>query len=715
MVSDNAQWINNDNNVNLNDNILCVSNDNNVNISTNIIKKKIKKIHNIKKFKNNYKNVMELKNIYEPSDELLIEPKFGDILIDYPTNIEPIQPIIEGLQEGYNSGNGNSNKGDGLNHTDEAEINKTMDKNKNIIIDEYNSIKTSAYNSIPRPIIDFFGYIYLFLYSPSNYYGKTCVDWMDFGELFKDNPYSEYHLNDIEYIDKLLTQIFWYCFMYIPFIIIFLLAILLIWLKKCFRVMDKDDAAAKDENADLNIDRPMIFENISDINIFGNANDTNSINTTKGGKTDINAVSKSVSNMLSNVKKNMPMLGNTDDNHVDNHDETSKNKETDILNGTLPIPWFRYTTILSRIIAFIIIIIPVKFIKIQILYISIIYIIIILLYIYFYYSIANCNNSNTNTVYVFEIMFCIYAILLVFDIFGRPLYGFITTTSEIETTSITYVSFDYINKLVNSIVDYINNKIKGTKVDASSDPEPTNVILTSVGKSLSGSSEIKEAFSMKNKTYKLLSPVWWFYCFCVTIFFYFMSCFSLIFLPIVLFIEIIKISEIGIMKTIKLYGLYLIQLFNILSFNIIPSLLTFYNQKTIVNDYFNFDEFLKEFVIDEQGHDIANTNIHKNPDNVIYNKYKHFMIISFIPFTLLISAIVLFISYFPQLSNKTPHSQLIIFILYGYISFTSTVAIFRNLNIAFKFFKKTSEIPVDNPIPKQNTDNTGQSVEQNQL
>jgi hypothetical protein len=557
MVSDNAQWINNDNNVNLNDNILSVSNDNNANISTNIIKKKIKKIHNIKKFKNNYKNVMELKNIYEPSDELFIEPKFGDILIDYPTNIEH---IVEGLT------------GDGLNDTDEAVIKKKMDQGKN-----------SAYNSIPRPIIDFFGYIYLFLYSPSNYYGKTCVDWMDFGELFKDNPYSENQLNDIEYIDKLLTQPFWYLIMYIPFIILFLLAILLIWLKKCFRVMD-----------DLNIDRPMIFENINDINIFGNANDTNSINTRIGGKTDFNALTNSLSTMSTKIEKSdtSNMLskakdfgskyvkGNTDD---DNDDEPSENKETDNLNGTLPIPWFRYTTMLARIIAFIFII-PVKFIKIQILYISIIYIIIILLYIYFYYSIANCNNSNTNTVYVFEIMFCIYAILLVFDIFGLPLYGFITTTSVIETTSITNVSFDYINKLVNSIVEYINNKIKGKPVD-------DNEFSIIGGKSVSGSSQVEEAFGMTNKINKLLSPVWWFYCFCVTIFFYFMSCFSLIFLPIVLFIEIIKISEIGIMKTIKLYGLYLIQLFSILTFNVVPSLLIFYNRKKIVDDYFNFDKF----------------------------------------------------------------------------------------------------------------------------
>jgi len=276
MVSDNAQWINNnDNIVNLNNNISGVSNDDEI-VSVNNIKKKIKKIHNKKKFKNNYKNVVELKNIYEPSDETYIETKFGDILIDEPTNIEPtnIEHIVEGLT------------GDGLNHTDDAVMKQKLDEGANVINDEYNSIKNSAFKSIQKPLIDFFGY----LYSPSYYYGKKCVDWMDFGEIFKDNSYTNDHLNDIEYIDKLLSQIFWYCFMYIPFILIFFLAILLVWLKRCFRVKDMSDNSA-DNN--LNIDISMCFISPSEINIFGNENET-TLNKPMngGGKFDFSYISE---------------------------------------------------------------------------------------------------------------------------------------------------------------------------------------------------------------------------------------------------------------------------------------------------------------------------------------------------------------------------------------------------------------------------------------
>ena len=690
MVSDNAQWIKNDNIVN--NNISGVSNDNE-NVSANNINKKIKKIHNQKKFKNNYKNVVELKSIYEPSDEEYIETKFGDILIDEPTNIETINPIVEGYKGGGKGGGskgggskGGGSKGGGkgvgskgggnvggkggsnvggkgvggkgvggkgvggkggnvggkkdvLNHTDEAVINKNLDEGKAVIIDEYNSIKKSAYETIPKPLIQFINIISNLYNKTSFIIGKNCVDLMDFSEIFIENIYSVSQLNDIEYIHYLLTQPFYY-FIIIPFILLFFILILKQWLNMCKN----------------NGDKMLIFPSLSDTDFFGRVNVVTSVG--GGNFMDVakDAVKNVVKDALNNPNVNNDVINNNNPN-VNNDVNNNNNTDVNKLDGQIKFSYLRYSTLLVKFIIYMLIFLPVSFLKNQTVYISIIYIFLMLYFIYVYYSNANCNTNNENTVYVFEIIVCIYTILLFFDIPGFPLYWFVCETATGDTTESVKFKISGINFKIPVFKDLVSN----TKEKASE-------ILA----------------NMKVK----FNPVWWFYCIILIVTFLILSYFSVIFIPIILLVELIILSNLNLSEIFSFICYFYIEMVNIFSFNIIPFILRSLNKEKSINEIFKFD-ILKDLIIDET---------REKPENGIFNKIKHFLIISLIPFTILFAIISLFLSYYPKLSDETPHSQIIIIIIYSYIVFASLFTIGRNVVTAFEFFKGGIQIGV--PVPE---------------
>ena len=76
----------------------------------------------------------------------------------------------------------------------------------------------------------------------------------------------------------------------------------------------------------------------------------------------------------------------------------------------------------------------------------------------------------------------------------------------------------------------------------------------------------------------------------------------------------------------------------------------------------------------------------EHTDYIYKDKLKELLTISIIPFTVLICFIMIFISYFPLLSNETLHSKIVVISIYCYFFLTMIWAFFYNANDAFSIF-----------------------------